>query len=92
MQIYFNGLTLDILGRGMFVPNKSFFEAIDAIPENELLQVNKGAWKVRKACEQIMSVHNNMSEGKANIFFDAHLRYSVAKAVCSATWKRIQQH
>jgi hypothetical protein len=85
-QFALGPLTIKVRGLGLFMPSSKFRERFTAFNADELREINRDAWKQRKAAERTANRHSNVTIHGWSTYENACLHEAVAKAVCSASW------
>ncbi len=89
-QFSFGRLTIKVKGLGVFLPGEKFRARFAEFGSDELLAINREAWKQRKAAEREANRHSNVTLHGWSTYERASLHENIAKAVCSASWAALK--
>jgi len=89
-QYAFGRLTIKVKGLGVFMPGPKFRARFAEFSGDELLAINREAWKQRKAAEREANRHSNVTIHGWSTYERASLHENIAKAVCSASWAALK--
>ena len=85
----FGQLRFSVKGLGLFIGQPRVRELVAKLDADQLKEANRAAWLMRKASERAMQRYCNITIHGHTSYESAQLNYSVAKAVCDATWARM---